>query len=67
MPPLSVSEHDDGVLVVDSRLVAERLGIEHESFLKTLDTYQSQIERAFGVLRFEIGKPPKSSGLIVAA
>jgi phage regulator Rha-like protein len=57
---ISVSEHE-GKLVVDSRLIAEQLGIEHESFLRTLDTYQSQIEQAFGVLRFEIGKPPRGS------
>ena len=48
-------------LVVDSRLIVERLGIEHESFLRTLDTYQTQIEEAFGVIRFEIGKPPSGS------
>lgn len=53
---LSVSEYDDGALVVDSRLIAERLGIEHESFLRTIDTYQTQLEQAFGILRFEIGK-----------
>jgi phage regulator Rha-like protein len=47
---------EGNLLLVDSRLIAERLGIEHESFLKTLDTYQSQVEQAFGILRFEIGK-----------
>jgi len=46
----------DGILLVDSRLIADRLEIEHESFIKTLDTYQPQIEQAFGILRFEIGK-----------
>jgi phage regulator Rha-like protein len=45
----------DGVLVVDSRLIAERLGIEHESFLKTIDTHKASIEEAFGSFRFEIG------------
>lgn len=47
---------DDGELFVDSRLIAERLGIQHESFIKTLDTYQKQMEQAFGIIRFEIGK-----------
>lgn len=51
----------EGQLVVDSRLVAEQLGIEHESFIRTVDKYQAQIEQAFGVLRFEIGKPSKGS------
>jgi phage regulator Rha-like protein len=55
MSDLAISQSGD-VLVVDSRLIAERLGIEHESFLRTLDTYQTQIEGAFGILRFEIGK-----------
>lgn len=45
----------DGVLVVDSRLIAERLGIEHESFLKTIETHKASIEEAFGSFRFEIG------------
>ena len=54
MSELKIVEQD-GALVVDSRLVAERLGIQHESFLKTVDTYQDQIEMAFGAIRFEIG------------
>lgn len=61
MAELSVFEND-GELFVDSRLIAERLGIEHESFLKTLETYQTQIEQAFGVFRFEIGKPTSPQG-----
>ena len=49
---------DDGdELFVDSRLIAERLGIEHRSFLETVDTYEEQIEQAFGVLRFQTAKP----------
>jgi Phage regulatory protein Rha (Phage_pRha) len=56
MPDLTAFEHEDGELVVDSRLIADRLQIEHESFLKTLDTYENQIQQAFGILRFEIGK-----------
>lgn len=55
MSELSIFE-DGGKLYVDSRLIAERLGIEHESFLRTLDTYETQIQQAFGFLRFEIGE-----------
>lgn len=51
-----------GQLVVDSRLVAESLGIDHESFVKTLVRYQERIETAFGVLRLEVGKPQSSTG-----
>ena len=61
MPDLTVITHSDGVLVVDSRLIAHELGIEHESFIKTIKQYQTQTEQAFGVLRFEIGKPSKGS------
>jgi phage regulator Rha-like protein len=54
---------DDGnELYVDSRLIAERLGIEHRSFLETLDNYTTQIEQAFGVLRFETAKPQTPQG-----
>lgn len=47
---------NEGVLLVDSRLVASRLGIEHRSFMATINNYQSQTEQDFGVLRFEIAK-----------
>ena len=54
---------DGNELFVDSRLIAERLGIQHRSFLETLDSYKTQIEQAFGVLRFETAKPlPGSQG-----
>ena len=53
---------DGGELYVDSRLIAERLGIEHRNFLETLDTYETRIEKAFGVLRFETAKPKGPQG-----
>jgi len=56
MSNLSVTERDD-VLVVDSRLVAEQLDIEHESFIRNLKKHKTCIESRFGVIRFEIGKP----------
>ena len=52
MTDLTIFE-DDGDLYVDSRLIAERLDIEHRSFLETLDSYESQIQQAFGILRFQ--------------
>lgn len=52
MPDLAAFEHGNA-LVVDSRLIAEQLGIEHRSFLQTLDDYKTQMEQAFGFLRFE--------------
>jgi len=50
----------DSVNVVDSRLIAQELGIQHESFVKTIKTYKERLEKR-GVLRFEIGKPSKGS------
>jgi phage regulator Rha-like protein len=47
----------EGVLVVDSRLVARELGIGHESFMETIQSYQSIAEQEFGVFRFQTGKP----------
>lgn len=44
----------------DSRLLAEQLGNQHESTIKTVKTYAADF-RQFGVLRFEIGKPPAGS------
>lgn len=51
---LSVAEQD-GLLVVDSRLVAGRLGIQHENFVRTINKYLIDVQE-FGVLRFENGK-----------
>jgi hypothetical protein len=61
MTALEIFEHD-GELVVDSRLIAERLGIEHRSFLETVENYRTQVEQAFGVLRFETAKPTSPQG-----
>lgn len=61
---------DGGQLYVDSRLIAQKLAVQHESFYETLLTYQSQIEQAFGIIRFETGKtkgrgrPPKFAYLL---
>lgn len=52
---------DGGQLFVDSRLIAQKLSIRHETFYETLLNYQTQVEQAFGVLRFETGKPPRGS------
>lgn len=65
MSNLSVIERD-GVLVVNSRLIAQSLGIEHRSFIKTVDRYQEQItsitdEPKDQVLRLQIAKPLDNS------
>jgi phage regulator Rha-like protein len=43
-----------GELVVDSRIIAEQLGIEHKSLLKLVRKHQAKIEAKFGKVRFEI-------------
>ena len=53
---LPIAQHGDQ-FVVDSRLIADRLGVEHHTFLKTLNKYLNRIESKFGVVRFEVDKP----------
>lgn len=56
MSDLTVFPYSDGALVVDSRLIAQELDIEHESFMETVRKYQSNVEQAFGFLRFQTGE-----------
>lgn len=51
-----------GTLVVDSRLIAERLGIQHGNLLETLRKHQDRIESRFGVVPFQTAKPKGSAG-----
>ena len=51
----------DGCLVVDSRVIAEQLNIQHESFIKTIKKYLTEIEE-FGHFRFEVGTVTNSVG-----
>ncbi|URD50732.1 hypothetical protein [Chroococcidiopsis sp. CCNUC1] len=69
MESLVVITHVDGTLVVDSRLIAQELGIEHSSLMKTIYNYQYQIEVTFGAVRFEIeqGKPLPQGGFAQSA
>jgi len=60
MTSLSVIEYR-GALVVDSRLIAQELGIEHRAFMQTLKRYQDKIESTFGVVAFEMSKPLEGS------
>ena len=46
-------ENKNGVLVVDSRLIAEELGIEHKNLLTTIDGRILEIELEFGAVAFE--------------
>ena len=46
MSDFIVSQHSDNVLVVDSRLISQELGIEHGNFMETIKKYQKQAEQA---------------------
>lgn len=46
-------ENRNGILVVDSRLIAEELGIEHKNLLSTIDGRILEIESEFGAVTFE--------------
>ncbi|GAB3318040.1 hypothetical protein GCM10027299_09510 [Larkinella ripae] len=44
----------NGVHVVDSRLIAEELGIENRALIQTITKYQDKIESRFGQVAFEM-------------
>jgi anti-repressor protein len=61
MSNLTILERND-ILVVDSRLVALELGINHGDWFKNvLLKYQQEIEADFGIIGFENGKSLKAS------
>jgi phage regulator Rha-like protein len=61
---ITVQVNHDGTLVVDSRLIAERLFIQHRNLLETLKKYQSEIEKAFGQVAFETETVTNSAGAV---
>lgn len=44
----------DGTLRIDSRLVAQEVGIEHRALLKLIDTHLEDIESGFSRIAFEV-------------
>jgi phage regulator Rha-like protein len=58
---LQVTEQN-GDLFVDSRLIALRLDIQHETFMRTIKKYESKIEKRFGCIRFDFGVPESATG-----
>ncbi len=50
----------EGQLVIDSRIIAEQLEIQHVSFMKLIKKHKVKIEAKFGQVRFEIR--PLTSG-----
>ncbi len=62
MSNLSVIEYN-GQNVVDSRLIAEELGIEHKNFLATIRKYETEVME-FGHLAFETRTVQNSVGAV---
>ena len=58
---LRVIEHN-GATVVDSRLIAQQLGIKHKNFLETIYKHQILIEQRFGTLAFQTREFQTSQG-----
>ena len=48
MSSLAVVEQNKK-LVIDSRLIAEDLGIQHKNFLATIDKYKNDVEKKCGL------------------
>ncbi|UXE59126.1 MAG: Rha family transcriptional regulator [Woronichinia naegeliana WA131] len=62
MGEIAVAAYEDSALVVDSRLIAQELEINHSDWMQNIiKKYQAQTEQSFGVLRFENGKPEVGS------
>lgn len=53
-------KNGDSVLI-DSRLIAESLGIDHGNLMEGIKKYQSTIESKFGQVPFETGKPQNNA------
>lgn len=62
MQNLEIFDYGDGRLVVDSRIVAARLDIQHENFLASVKKRKALIEERFGGLLFAAGVPDKPTG-----
>ena len=64
MSNLAVVEHQ-GVLVVDSRLIAEELGLNHSTWMtNVIKKYEALLETNFGHLHFENGTVTNSVGAV---
>lgn len=52
----------NGVMVVDSRLIAEDIGIAHNALIQNIRNHQTRIEQDFGSLQFQIETRAKANG-----
>ena len=62
---LVINHPEDSALVVDSRLIASELGVDHGNWIRNVVTkYQKETEQAFGHVRFENGTVTNSVGAV---
>ena len=52
----------NGDLVIDSRLIADTLGIEHRAFMQTIRKYESKIQQSFGCVAFQMSNIEMPNG-----
>ncbi len=50
----------NGIQVIDSRIIAKGLNINHKSLMETINEYKEELE-TLGVLPFQTAKPPKGT------
>lgn len=62
MSELIQIENINGQLVVDSRLVADKLNIKHKNFLAAIEKHKNETEQDFGTLAFETREFQTSQG-----
>ena len=61
---IAITQQGD-TLLVDSRLIAERLGVGYSDWYRNIILkYQAETEQAFGQLRFENGTVKSSVGAV---
>lgn len=58
-----VATQVNGVMVVDSRLIAEDIGIAHNALMQNIRNHKTRIEQDFGRLQFEIDTLETRGGL----
>ena len=62
MTNIVVTKLESDILVVDSRLLADGLGIKHDNFMQTLKNHESKLDSHFGSLLFQTGTRKREVG-----
>ncbi|MCT7965045.1 Rha family transcriptional regulator [Laspinema sp. D1] len=57
----TIGSSKTGKLVVDSRIIAEKLGIKHKKLLEGIKKQKNQLEQVFGRVKFEVQEMKKGN------